>query len=233
MATWDPIWADDSYSNSELRRLKAKKKVDLFSEFLELNSENICVDIGCGGGFVSAEIQKRFKCKIIGFDVSEEAIKLARKENAVNNSDYRISSAEKLPLPDQSVDAVLCIGVLEHIVDFNDALTEIYRILKPQGKLVVITSNLYSLMYFDRIIKQLFGIWKYGYQKNWSPRQIKHLLNNTGFHIICKSVFQGFGDFNNKNRIDTLLNRIINSWGRYILLLGEKQDEGNNNQYSK
>lgn len=223
METWDPIWEKDSYSDTELRKDKAKKKVDLFFDYLALDKENVCVDIGCGGGFISSEIHHRFKCKIISFDISEEAIKLAKLENAFENSDYRIASAECLPLSDQSVDVVLCIGVLEHIINFNKALAEIDRILKPNGKLIVTTSNLYSLMYFDRLIKQLFGVWKYGYQKNWSPRQIKHQLNIAGFSIINTSVFQGFGDFHCKNQLDSLFNKFINCWGRYILLVGEKQ----------
>lgn len=224
MAVWDPIWSNDAYANLELRKIKAKNKVDLFADFLDLDSDALCVDIGCGGGFVSAEVYNRFKCRISSFDVSTEAIRLATVENNFCGSDYRVSSAEKLPLPDQCADVVLCIGVLEHIVDIKNALAEIYRILKPNGKIVVTTSNLYSVIYFDRIFKQAFKIWKYGYQKNWSSRKIKYMVSDSGFHVSSVTVFQGFGDFKNLNRIDCLINKVINNWGRYILLLGEKTD---------
>ena len=159
MTTWDPIWKNDSYSEVSLRKLKAFTKVDLFSSFLGLKTDDICLDVGCGGGYISKELFDRFNCKIIGCDNSVEAIDFANKNNTFGNSVFLVASATELPFESDSVDAVVCIGVLEHIMDIDIALSEIRRVLKPNGKFVAITSNCYSVMYIDRIIKQIRRCW--------------------------------------------------------------------------
>ncbi len=222
MTTWDPIWKNDSYSETSLRRIKASVKADSFAFFLNLKTEDVCLDIGCGGGYVSKELSDRFKCKIIGCDTSIEAISFANENNKMKNSNFIVASATKLPFESDSVDAVVCVGVLEHILDVEIALSEIRRVLKPHGKLVVITSNYYSVMYIDRIIKQILGVWKYGYQKNWSPKKFSELLLNKGFKISNFKILQGIGDFNNKTLLDKIINKVFANWGRYIIFMGEK-----------
>lgn len=221
MAVWDPIWANDSYSDVDLRRIKTNYKVDRFFKYLDLEKESLCVDSGCGGGYISAEVTKRCGCKVFGFDLSKVAIDFAQKNNLIQGNEFFVASAEKVPLPDSCADVVLCIGVLEHIKNIDKALSEVHRILKPNGKVIVITSNLYSCIYFDRLLKQFFGVWKYGYQKNWSPKGLKRKLQYHGINVINTKVFQGVGDFYVKNHIDYVINKICNNWGRYIQFVGE------------
>ena len=53
-------------------------------------------------------------------------------------------------------------------------------------------------MYFDRLFKQLFGKWKYGYQKNWTPKSLNRKLQSKGIKVISTETLQGIGDFNKK-----------------------------------
>ena len=221
MAVWDPIWANDSYSDVGLRRIKTQYKVKNFLTHLDLKEGNLCIDLGCGGGYISAEIAKRSGCKVVGFDVSEVAINCAKKNNVSNNNEFYVASVENLPLPDICADVVLCVGVLEHIKNLDKALGEILRILKPHGKIIIITSNWFSCMYFDRLLKQLVAKWKYGYQKNWTPRGLRKKLQSHGINIIDITIYQGIGDFNTKNYIDSKIHKIFNNWGRYIQFVGE------------
>ena len=103
-------------------------------------------------------------------------------------------------------------------------MSEIQRILKSNGKLVIISSNCYSVIFIDRLIKQLLGKWKYGYQKNWSPKKLEKKLIEHGFFITETSIHQGFGDFNKLNRIDKIISKLSSSWGRYIQIIGGKYD---------
>ena len=48
-----------------------------------------------------------------------------------------MADAKKLPFKDSTFDFIVCSEVLEHIIDYQSALSEINRILKPQGKLAV------------------------------------------------------------------------------------------------
>lgn len=223
MSIWDNIWKKDSYSVPELRKEKAKHKVDLFCKNLNICENSICVDIGCGGGYISKEIFNRYNCYIYSFDNSTSAICYAKKHNNFVKSNYFLSSANSIALPDETADFIFCIGVLEHIPDLDTALSEIYRILKHNGKFVILSSNFYSLVFTDRIIKQLCRKWKYGYQKNWTPNRLKKKLINKGLIVQKTSIVQGFGDFTKLNAIDEKINRLFPFWGRYIQLLGEKK----------
>lgn len=223
MSIWDTIWVNDTYSVSKLRKMKATYKVESFYRFLNISNNSVCVDVGCGGGYISYEITKHSNCKIIGIDSSKEAIDFALKNNSNPNIEYLVASAENIPLQDESADIVLCIGVLEHIQNIDMALNEINRILKPKGRIVIVTSNCLSTMFFDRIIKQLFNKWKYGYQKNWNLKKLHNKLVVMGFTIFEITVYQGIGDFNVKTKIDTYINKIYNHWGRYIQYIGEKK----------
>lgn len=219
---WDRVWRKDSYSEHELRCQKAKKKVDLFGDKLELDAQSVCVDLGCGGGYVSHEIAARFACKTIGIDFSDAAIQRAGKTFGASNANcvFKHGPVTKIPLPDNCADAVLCIGILEHVPELEQALSEIKRILRPNGQVVIFTSNRYSIMYFDRLLKQCFRVWRYGYQKNWSPKGLKKRLVSAGISPVRVETVQGFGDFPMKNRIDALIHGLIGAWGRYFMLIG-------------
>lgn len=223
MSVWDKVWESDSYSTPKLREDKTKYKLDFIEKNINVNQQCICADIGCGGGYISKELFQRYKCKIFSIDESNEAIEYAKKFNSFEGSNYFVSSAQKIDLLDSSVDIVFCIGVLEHIREIDLALYEIKRILKPRGKIVITSSNRFSIMFFDRLIKQFFHRWKYGYQKNWTPEGIKKKLTQYGFTISDCSIMQGYGDFNNINNTDKKINRIIPFWGRYIQIIGEKK----------
>ena len=54
------------------------------------------------------------------------------------------ASGEAIPLPDESVDAVVCENVVEHLVNPSDVLRELYRILRPGGRFVFVTPNAWS-----------------------------------------------------------------------------------------
>ena len=223
MSVWDAIWDSDSYSTPKLREEKAKYKLDSIEEYISVNQQDICVDLGCGGGYISKELFLRNKCKVLSIDESKTAIEFAQKHNSFDSSQYLLSSATRIDLLDSSVDIVFCFGVLEHISEVDLALSEVERILKPKGKIVITSSNRFSIMFLDRIIKQLFRRWRYGYQKNWAPKGIQMKLRQHGFSIHNCSIKQGYGDFEIINKFDRAINHIIPCWGRYIQIIGEKQ----------
>lgn len=100
----------------------------LLKKFLPKNKKLQILDVGCGPGAALLYLS-RFG-DVMGVDLSDEALKFARKRGKVRKAD--ISS---LPFEDESFDAVVCLDVLYHewVKDNNKALLEIKRVLKPRG----------------------------------------------------------------------------------------------------
>jgi SAM-dependent methyltransferase len=93
------------------------------------------LDYGCGNGQNSLPLAIR-GARVVGLDVSQDLLALARQRLGLHGVAHRATflagSAHDLPLPDQSVDAVLGIAILHHL-DLSLAAHEVYRVLKPGG----------------------------------------------------------------------------------------------------
>lgn len=90
------------------------------------------LDVGCNSGEFMKILRDGKGCDVVGVDISTNALKLARKKKLkVYNA-----TAEKLPFPDQSFDAVIMREVLVHIHEPVKALKEIRRVLRPKGFLL-------------------------------------------------------------------------------------------------
>lgn len=97
------------------------------------------LDIGCGAGFDS-QIASRYvgpTGKVIGVDLSEEMLAVAREESAaagVSNLDFRSGSAENLPVESGWADLVISNGVLNLATCKPTAFREAFRVLRPGGR---------------------------------------------------------------------------------------------------
>jgi 2-polyprenyl-6-hydroxyphenyl methylase/3-demethylubiquinone-9 3-methyltransferase len=100
------------------------------------------LDLGCAGGFMSEAIAREGG-EVVGVDPAVQAIEAARAHAELEHLaiSYRIGRAEAIPLPDASVDRVVCVDVLEHVDDLHRCLREIARVLKPGGVLLFDTIN--------------------------------------------------------------------------------------------
>jgi 2-polyprenyl-6-hydroxyphenyl methylase / 3-demethylubiquinone-9 3-methyltransferase len=100
------------------------------------------LDLGCGGGFMAEAIADQ-GADVIGVDPAAAALEAARAHAAGRRSPirYELGRAEDIPLPDHSVDRVVCVDVLEHVDDLARTCREIRRVLKPGGVLLFDTIN--------------------------------------------------------------------------------------------
>jgi ubiquinone/menaquinone biosynthesis C-methylase UbiE len=101
------------------------------------------LDFGCGAGWFIAGISKKTKCDCIGFDIDVESIKfsIARRNYENTEIKFLLSVGETLPFKDSTFDYIGSIDVLEHVEDFDNCLSEITRILKPNGKALFTVPN--------------------------------------------------------------------------------------------
>jgi arsenite methyltransferase len=100
------------------------------------------LDIGCGAGVdtLIAGMMIGSTGKAIGIDMVPEMIERARQNLArttLQNVEFHESSAERLSFPDQTFDVAISNGAINLIPDKPKALAEIFRVLKPNGQLMV------------------------------------------------------------------------------------------------
>src|SRR5580698_5080857 len=108
------------------------------------------LDAGCGSGTLARYLVEA-GARVLGVDAAEEMITLARElaSRDVASSQLRfehIATIAHLPLPNQSLDGILCSSVLEYVPDPAACLTEFARVVRPGGLLVVSVANRNSLV---------------------------------------------------------------------------------------
>jgi 2-polyprenyl-3-methyl-5-hydroxy-6-metoxy-1,4-benzoquinol methylase len=103
-----------------------------------LASGKAVLDLGCNNGYGTEEIA-RDTASVIGIDVSEQAIKDAKRRYP--NLDFRQYDGGKLPFADGQFDLVTSFQVIEHVVDVESYLSDICRVLKPHGLALFTTPN--------------------------------------------------------------------------------------------
>ncbi len=99
------------------------------------------LDIACGEGYGAALIAVR-AASVIGIDISLEAVEHASAQYALlSNLRFEQGNATAIPLQDASVDAVVSFETIEHLLEQEAMLSEIRRVLRPDGFLVISSPN--------------------------------------------------------------------------------------------
>jgi len=112
-------------------------------EQLDLPNQATIVDVGCGtGSALRFAAAKMISGNLIGIDPVPRMIEIARglsKEKSTDPViDFKLGSAEDLPVEDSSTDLVFAFDSIDHWQDIKRGLDEILRILKPGGKFIIV-----------------------------------------------------------------------------------------------
>jgi ubiquinone/menaquinone biosynthesis C-methylase UbiE len=97
------------------------------------------LEIGCGSGAMAAEVLRRFPdVRLTATDYDQSMVDAAQRRLASFNSrvEVRQADATSLPFSDASFDSALSFIMLHHVVDWEQALAELVRVLRPGGVLV-------------------------------------------------------------------------------------------------
>lgn len=136
------------------------------------------LDLGCGTGKNLENFGKLGE--VWGVDSSDDALKFCRKRGLGN---VKRGTAEKLDFKDSIFDVVSMLDVLEHTDDVA-ALTEVYRVLKPGGKLLItVPSYMWMWSKWDEVLH---------HKRRYTTKQIEELLKSRGFEILKISYFLSF-----------------------------------------
>ena len=155
--------------------------IELLKKYLPKKTGNVILDAGCGTGALMKKLEKFGE--IYGIDVSNEALKFAKK-NGVKK--VFKASIEKIPFKGNQFDAVISIDVLYHKGVGSDikALREFKRVLKPDGILIVKNPAHNWLRGSHDIVIHT--------KRRYSKRGFKNKLEKAGFRILKLSYINIF-----------------------------------------
>jgi len=106
------------------------------------------LDVGCGTGKLLLKTAAVYpNSKLVGLDISENMLKAAKqktKKDNLLNIQFQIGDVQDIPFPMGSFDRVVAMHMLYHVSDIGRALSEISRVLKPDGVAVVTANSMHS-----------------------------------------------------------------------------------------
>lgn len=129
-----------------------------------------------------------------GIDISAPTLMQARAAFDGGNGGGRdligaVADVRDLPFRDDSFDAVYSMGTIEHFDETERAVGEIARVLKPGGRAIVGVPNRR-----DPFLRPLFvtalqavGLYGYGYEKSYSRRALKRMLERAGLRVVAET----------------------------------------------
>jgi ubiquinone/menaquinone biosynthesis C-methylase UbiE len=131
IATW---YAKNTQKNMEAYRRSAQLVAERVSEGVTI------LELAPGPGYLSIELAKIGNYHIVGLDISSTFVEIARakaKEAGVN-IDFRQGNASYMPMADDLFDFLVCSAAFKNFSEPVQALAEMFRVLKPGGKALII-----------------------------------------------------------------------------------------------
>ena len=122
------------------------------------------LEIGAGGGHV---LRMFPRSHLTAVDVSPVFQETARANLRGYNVDFVLGEIDKLELPAESFDKIICTEVLEHVPEPSSILREIKRLLKPTGRAVVTVPNDPLINAAKKLVRRTPVGWAIGDRLNW------------------------------------------------------------------
>jgi ubiquinone/menaquinone biosynthesis C-methylase UbiE len=165
---WDSLY-DDTNQKQNFTRFELRRRKEIVFDFiskLAIETGITALDLGCGAGQYLLGLSD-LGIKAYGADISKDMLVISSeklKKANLNNDNLLCADCYNIPLQSNKFDLIICIGVLEYLNKETFALSEIKRMLKPDGKLIVTLPNFYKLRnllnpyyYSIRVWSYLFG----------------------------------------------------------------------------
>lgn len=164
-------------------------------KFLDPQVFDSILDIGCNQGYFERYYLIGKVKKVRAIDIDPQAIEYAQTKDGKEY--YVCCNSASLPFPDREFDKVLCLDTIEHVDDEKKTISEIRRVLKPNGLLVISTPNDFlNFMDLSNVhanfprVREMYrrlrrenqsDVSKFQFHRHYSIKQLRQML--IGFNI--------------------------------------------------
>ncbi|MEW6686615.1 MAG: class I SAM-dependent methyltransferase [Candidatus Edwardsbacteria bacterium] len=176
-------------------RVWVQRKIEspIMFDGIDLPTNPVCLEIGCGRGVGLLLINQHFKCKkVVGIDCDPEMIEQAKEYYAnpprwardipKDNIDLKVGDASNMEFLDESFDCAFSFGVFHHIKDWQKAISEVYRVLRPGGYFSIEEFFLENIIWKIHLqVAKRFGHEPYALLKE---KEFRRCLEKNGFSFL-------------------------------------------------
>ena len=180
--------------------------------------EGDVLEIGCGPGYYLVPLAQRLsKASFCGVDITDVMLASARgklNRQALTNCSLAKGDAHYLPFADHAFDFVLMSQVLHYFENLPMVIAEVYRVVKPKARVLVITSS--HLQLKSQLDIALFpGLAKRDMARIPSIEEIRYLFESGSFEIMAAVEFASTFRFSS---VEALVERVAQKpWSSYQL----------------
>ena len=238
MTQYDYDTIDEGYYDEVYHRQKGAQskwhhlKFQMIAEKLRKQGIHSVLDVGCGPGtFANALDDKLQYC---GLDIAYKQVQYAYAQYGSSSKNFLCTSAENIPLRDNSFDSAISIEIIEHLPEevAHNMLREIYRCLKPGGKLILTTPNYHSTWPILEWVVNTITPLSYEDQHilKFGPKKLKNFLHRcfedvevTAF--LFSAPFHAALNWKWSDKMFDMENKYLNGFGHLLLATATKESD--------
>jgi len=150
-------WAERWAVNNPTRPIQQRLEISWMKKKGQLKPGAIVAEVGCGRGAGAVIIKREFQPQILqAMDLDIRMLRKSRRHLSPRQREgisFYAGDASRLPYRDGTLDAIFGFGVLHHVPDWQGALKEIVRVIRPGGFFFM--EELYPSLYQNFITKRI------------------------------------------------------------------------------
>jgi SAM-dependent methyltransferase len=153
----DPLLVADEYADdARLRRRAAAftrkttnfdARIPIVAAVVEAQPERV-LEVGCGWGELAAWVGRETRAEVVALDSSPRMVELAREGGV----EAQLGDVQELPFENDVFDVAVAAWMLYHVPDLERGLSELARVLRPGGRLVVATNSRFHLLELRELV---------------------------------------------------------------------------------
>lgn len=191
---YNPFMAEIAFDENVAKQLEVLygtpdvlRRRGLVRDALRARPDERILDVGCGPGFYLAEILEDVGSQgsVVGVDPSPDMLAVAAgRTDGLGKVELHEADAVSLPVNDADVDGAISVQTLEYVQDATRALAEMYRVLRPGGRIVVWDVDWDTVSWqssdSDRM-RRVLGAWNEHLVHPSLPRTLGSRMRSVGF----------------------------------------------------
>lgn len=187
-----PDWYQRGIKENIFQKFWHSRRFSEVGKLIE-NTDGKILDVGSADGTFTKVILDQSKANlVIGIDILPSSVSYAQKRFSKNKKlKFLIADAEKMSFKEGAFNAVFCLDAIEHFFDAPKVMTQIRKVLKKNGYVVILVhteSLLFRIIWF--FWENTRGwIWRGTHVQNFSGEKLRKLIKEAGFEILVEKKF--------------------------------------------